>query len=65
MKKLFLVFAFFGLFTFLTPSIADAAEPDCYATTLYCTNTGVTHIVVVCDTWDLMIWGSILCGYDE
>lgn len=65
MKKFFLAFAFLGLFTFLTPKVVDAVEEDCYTTTLYCTNTGVTHIIVVCDDWDDIIWGSILCGYED
>lgn len=64
MKKILLVFAFLGLFAFLTPKVADAEEP-CHLELLHCTNTGVSYMVVVCDEWDLMVWGSILCGYDD
>jgi archaellum component FlaG (FlaF/FlaG flagellin family) len=35
-----------------------------YVTTIYCTNTGETHIIVVCDDWDDMIWGSLPCGHE-
>lgn len=64
MKKLAIVLAFIGLFTFLTPKVANADQFGCHVTTIYCTNTGVTHIIVVCDDWDDMIWGSLLCGYE-
>lgn len=65
MKKLFLVFAFLGLFTFLTPKIADAAEQGCYDIYMTCPNTGVTHLIVICDSEDWEAWKTILCGnYD-
>lgn len=60
MKKLLLVFAFLGLFTFLTPSVANAAEP-CIDVVLVCPD-GTQHIVVICDYEDLQAWSELLCG---
>jgi len=61
MKKLFLVFAFFGLFTFLTPKVADAVEEDCVPVILVCAD-GTQHYIVICDYEDLRVFAEVLCG---
>lgn len=66
MKKLFLAFAFLGLFTFLTPKVVDAVEPECETVLLVCNCGGGSHYVVVCGTTqekieDYLIWMELLC----
>lgn len=66
MKKLFLVFAFFGLFTFLTPKIADAAEADCVTAIITCCD-GTQHYAVLCGSpygqaLDYFMWIGLLCA---
>lgn len=60
MKKLLFVFAFLGLFTLLTPQVADAAEP-CVPVILVCPD-GTQHYVDICDYEDLQVWAELLCG---
>lgn len=60
MKKLIYIFAFLGLFTFLTPKTASAEQP-CITVTLECDN-GWEGYVVICDTDDLAGWAEIYCG---
>ena len=61
MKKIFIVLAFLGLFTLLTPKIAVPAETGCHTIVLACPN-GTQHVVIVCEPEDWYAWGALLCG---
>lgn len=61
MKRIFIVLAFIGVFTLLSPKVAVPAESDCHTIILACPD-GSQHIVVVCEEDDWFAWGTILCG---
>ena len=61
MKKLAMFLAFLGVFSFVTPNVADADVP-CATTTLTCPD-GTQHTVMICDVeQDARAWAEILCG---
>lgn len=61
MKKIALIFALLGLFTFGTPNVSEAGTPDCYTIVITC-DDGSQHTVMVCEWDDLEAWYEILCG---
>ncbi len=60
MKKIILGFAFLGLLTLATPKVANANVQPCVAYKLTC-NNGSQHYVVICDFYDAVVWGELLC----
>ncbi|MCD6113554.1 MAG: hypothetical protein J7J86_09870 [Bacteroidales bacterium] len=62
MKKIILIFAILGMFTFISPK-EISAEPQNPCTTIIieCPD-GTSHYIIFCDLNDLVMWNHLLCG---
>lgn len=61
MKKFLVIFSLLGLFTFITPKVANSAVDPCTTEILQCCD-GTEHYVVICDDQDWNAWEQLLCG---
>ena len=62
MKKLILSFAFIGLFSLMTPTIATPLPTSngCTTHVIVCSD-GTQHYAIVCDDTDIYAWFELLC----
>jgi len=62
MKKLILSFAFIGLFSFMTPTVATPIpdQSGCRTVIIEC-DDGTQHYAIICDLDDAFVWLDLLC----
>jgi len=62
MKKIILIFAILGMFTFISPKEASSEPQNPCTTEILPCPDGTQHTVMVCDNNDYSVWTSLLCG---